>query len=126
LRNIHHHWSGFAIEFYRIWGKTKNILSVQHDRITRPPLLDWNLAVGFFYGASQCERTKCGAGAILKCPDLGTFSLMMNYDTGTNTRGELLALWCILYFSLYKKVKSIQLVGDSKIIIDGFSHENNL
>jgi ribonuclease HI len=89
-------------------------------------LLDWNLAVGFFDGASQCEGSKCGAGAILKCPELGTFSLKMNCGTGTNTRGELLALWCILYFAYFKKVKRLQLVGDSKIIIDWFSHENNL
>jgi ribonuclease HI len=66
------------------------------------------------------------AGAILKCPVLGTFSIKMNCGTGTNTKGELLALWCILYFACYKKVKILQLVGDSKIIIDWFSHENNL
>jgi hypothetical protein len=56
-------------------GENKKSQTVQHIRIDRPPLLDWNLAVGFFDGASQCEGTKCGAGAILKCPDLGTFSL---------------------------------------------------
>jgi len=45
---------------------------------------------------------------------------------GTNTKGELLALWCILYFAGYKKINSIQLVGDSKIIIDWFTNDNNL
>jgi len=88
--------------------------------IGRPPILDWDLAVGFFDGASQCKGNKCGAGAILKFLDLGTFSLKMNCGSGNNTRGELLAMWCILFFSCYKKVKRLQLVGDSKIIIDCF------
>jgi ribonuclease HI len=50
----------------------------------------------------------------------------MNCGRGTNTRGELLALWCILFFASYKKVTRLQLVGDSKIIIDWFTNDNNL
>jgi hypothetical protein len=102
-------------------GENKKIQIAQHHRITRPPLLDWNLAVGFFDGASQCEGSKCGAGAILKCPELGFYSLKLNCGPGTNTRGELLALWSILFFAHYKQIKSLQLVGDSKVIIDWFS-----
>jgi ribonuclease HI len=81
-------------------------------------MLDWNLAVGFFDGASQCDGSKCGAGAILKCPDLGFYNLKMNCGSRTNTRGELLALWCILYIAHFKQIKSLQLVRDLKIIID--------
>jgi ribonuclease HI len=69
---------------------------------------------------------KCGAGAILKCPDLGVFSLKMNCGPGTNTRGELLALWSILFFAQYKQISCLQLVGDSKVIVDWFSFKNNL
>jgi len=50
----------------------------------------------------------------------------MNCGNGTNTKGELLALWCILYFACYKKINMIQLVGDSKIIIDWFTNDCNL
>jgi len=42
----------------------------------------------------------------------------MNCDRGTNTRGELLALWCILFFASYKKVK--------RFTIDWFTNDNNL
>jgi hypothetical protein len=107
-------------------GEIKKSQPTQLSRIDRPPILDWDLAVGFFDGASQDKGAKCGAGAILKCPVLGTFRLKMNCGRGTNTRGELLALWCILFFACYKKVTRLQLVGDSKIIIDWFSNENNL
>jgi ribonuclease HI len=106
--------------------KTKKYRIAQHHRITRPPFLDWNLAVGFFDGASQCEGSKCGARAILKCPELGFYSLKLNCGPGTNTRGELLALWSILFFAHFKQIKSLQLVGDSKVIVDWFSFKNNL
>ena len=69
---------------------------------------------------------KCGAGVVLKCLELGTFRLKLNCGSGTNTRGELLALWCILFFSFYKKVTRLEVVGDSKVIIDWFTNENNL
>jgi len=50
----------------------------------------------------------------------------MNCGRVTNTRDELLALWCILFFACYKNVTRLQLVGDLKIIIDRFFNENNL
>jgi ribonuclease HI len=84
------------------------------------------LAVGFFDGASQERGETCGAGAVLKCPVLGTFRIKMNCGSGTNTKAELLALWCILFFAHYKKVTRLQLVGDSKVIIDWFTNANNL
>jgi hypothetical protein len=99
-------------------GENKKIQKSQHHMVTRPPFLDWNLTVGFFYGASEYEGSKCGARAILKCPDLGVYCLKMNCGPGTNTRGELLALWCILLFYHFKHIKSLQLIGESKIIID--------
>ena len=58
-------WSGFITKSYKTWEKTRKY------RITRPPLSDWNLAVGLFDGASQCKGSKWGGGAILKCLELG-------------------------------------------------------
>lgn len=107
-------------------GELKIAQPNNHDRIDRPPIIDWDLAVGFFDGASQDRGNKCGFGALLKCPFLGTLRFKMNCGRGTNTRGELLALWCILYFACYKKLSRLQLVGDSKIIIDWFTNENYL
>jgi hypothetical protein len=63
--------------------------------------------MGFFYGASQDMGTKCGAGVVLKCLVLGTFRLKMNCGCGTNTKGELLSMWCILYFACYKMVNRL-------------------
>jgi hypothetical protein len=44
----------------------------------------------------------------------------------TNTRGELLTLWSILFFAQYKHIKILELVGDSKIILPWFSFKNNV
>jgi hypothetical protein len=107
-------------------GETKVSNFTKVDRIDMPPILDWDLAVGFFDGASQERGEKCGAGAVLKCPEKGTYKIMMNCGRETNTRGELLTLWCLLYFASYIKVTQLQLVGDSKVIIDWFSNVNDL
>jgi ribonuclease HI len=63
--------------------------------------------VGFFDGASQDRGQKCGAGAVLKCLVKGTFKIMMTCGRGTNTRSELLVVWCLLYFATYLKVTEL-------------------
>jgi len=85
-------------------GETKRLTSSKVSMVDRPPLLDWNMAVGFFDGASQDMVSKCGVEDVLKCPIEGTFRIKMNCGKGTNTRGELLALWCILFFACFKKI----------------------
>ena len=52
--------------------------------------------------------------------------MKMNSGYGTNTKGELLALWCMLYFENVLKVIRLMLEGDSKFIIDWFNNDNNL
>jgi ribonuclease HI len=89
------------------------------------PCLDWDLAVGFFDGASQEWEKSVGQGCT-KMPSFGTYRIKMNCGSGTNTKGELLALWCILYFANVLKVTRLLLAGDSKIIIDWFNNVNNL
>jgi len=82
--------------------------------------------VGFFDGTSQDLGKKCGVGVVLKFPVLGTYRINMNYGSETNTKGELLAMWCILYFVNVMKVSRLLLAQDSKIIIDWFNNVNNL
>jgi hypothetical protein len=49
----------------------------------------------------------------------------MNCGKGTNSKGELMALWLILYFSYLKQVPRLLLMGDSKVIIDWYTNDNN-
>jgi hypothetical protein len=107
-------------------GEFIKVQSVQSQRLARPPLLEGNLVIGVFDGALQNGGEKCGAGALLKCQVQDVYSIKLNCGTGTNTRGELLALWSLLFFSLHKQVSCLQLIGDSKVIVDWFSYKNNL
>jgi ribonuclease HI len=77
-------------------------------------------------GLHKMEEKNVVQGAVLKCPEGGIFSIKMNCGTRTNTRGELMALWSLLFFALHKQVNCLQLVGDSKVIVDWFSYKNNL
>jgi hypothetical protein len=69
-------------------GEFEKVHFVQSQRIARPPLLEGNMAIGFFDGASQIGGDKCGADVILKCQVLGVFNIKLNYGVGTNTRGN--------------------------------------
>jgi ribonuclease HI len=89
-------------------------------------VIETKLAVGFFDGASQSGGEKCGAGAVLKCLEGDIYSIKLSCCMGTNTRGELLAMWSVFFLALDKQVHCLQLVGDSKVIIDWFAYKNNL
>ena len=41
-------------------------------------------------------------------------------------RVEFMALWGALYFSLFKRISTLQIVGDSKVIIDWVAGRANL
>jgi hypothetical protein len=69
-------------------GEIEKDHSIQSQRIAHPPLLEGNLAVGFFYGASENGGVSCGAGLVLKCLVLSVFSIKMNCGHETNTRGS--------------------------------------
>ena len=80
------------------------------------------MAIGFFDGASQGGGTRCGVGAILIAPRLGRYNIKWNCGSGTNTRAELLALWSILHLARTLGIDTIQLAGDSRIIVEWFQN----
>ena len=46
------------------------------------------------------------------------FKLGLCCYQGTNTSGELLVLWFLLYFSLEKNLTSLQVAGDFEVSVD--------
>ena len=78
------------------------------------------MSVGYFDGASQAGGTMCGVGVILISPLLGRYNLKWNCGIGSNTRAELLALWSILHLARSLGIDTIQLVGDSWVIVEWF------
>ena len=50
----------------------------------------------------------------------------MSCSSGSNSKGELLALWIIFFFSNHLKLDGIQIYGDAKVIIDWALNVNNI
>ena len=86
--------------------------------IINPPTFNLSFPICYFDGETQEHGNKCGARATLKVVDSRVYKLKMGYGRGTNTRGELMALWCLLYFVNWNLLSHIQIVGDSKVVID--------
>lgn len=91
---------------------------IYHD----PPLLPRGI-VDFFDGAAQ--NCLCGGGGTLRLDDHSHFQFWIGFGEGTNTRGELLALWALFRLALLKQVVDILIIGDSKVIIDSVEQESS-
>jgi len=72
----------------------------------------------------RVER-RCGAGVFMRCGDF-SYWISMNCGQGTNTIGELLALWCLQYFAKSLDISHLQLLGNSRVVMDRFIHKANL
>ena len=103
-----------------IWNVGSKRPKVLKQRIIQQPTFQYDLSIGYFDWASQEGGTKCGAGAILIAPHLGRYNIKWNCGYGTNTWSELLALWSILHFARSMGIESIQLAGDSRVIVEWF------
>ena len=89
-------------------------------RIISSPLLSSSLPLGFFDRASQENGAKCGARVVLKLREEHISLLKMGYVRGTNSCGEMLGVWILLYFSRTKFISNLQLFGVSKVILFGY------
>ena len=70
------------------------------------PTLTPGIVIGYFDGASQEARLKCGTGALLIINNSICFQLKMGCRGGTNTKGELKSLWTVLFFlQIYCKLQ---------------------
>jgi ribonuclease HI len=70
--------------------------------------------------------SNCGAGGTIFCSDLTNYRWHFNGGDGTNTKVELLGMWASLFLSKKLDIQYIQLIGDSKIVIDWLKKKGNL
>jgi ribonuclease HI len=82
--------------------------------------------VAFFDGASVARGSSCGAGGVIKTGDALEFRWYFNGGEGTNTNAELLGTWASLFIANHLDIQKIQLLGDSKAIIDLLNKKGNL
>ena len=80
------------------------------------PELDENLSNRHFDDAKKYGL--CDAHILLKIKRNHLVKLRMNVGKGSNTRAKLLTLWWLLWFGNKRGIFDIQIVGDSKAVID--------
>ena len=118
FRNIYTTPLQIVNQAHNFWYEDPKLNGLHRSRIIQQPSFMHDKVIGYFDGASQEGGTRCGVGAILISPILGRYNIMWNCGNGTNTRFEMLALWSLLYYARTLDIDTIQIVGDSKVIVD--------
>jgi ribonuclease HI len=83
-------------------------------------------SVAFFDGASEAGGSNCGAGGVIKSCSSMEYRWYLNCGAGTNTKAELMGAWAALFIAKHLDILDIQLLGDSKVIIDWLKKKANL
>jgi ribonuclease HI len=85
-----------------------------------------NITVAWFDGAAQLDGILCGAGGVLKLPDFTVIRWVLNCGRGTNTKAELMGAWETLRLASHMSLQRLQIMGDSKVVIDWLSNRGRL
>jgi ribonuclease HI len=73
---------------------------------------------GFFDGASQGYPPLCGVGIVLFISKDDFFNVRYVPSRGTNMKGELSAMWNLLFYANIMNMRKVWVFGDSKVAID--------
>jgi ribonuclease HI len=79
-----------------------------------------------FDGATLSNGECCGAGGIIKTHASKVIKWYINCGAGTNTKAELMGLWATLTLATLWSIEKIQVLGDSKVIIDWINQKGQL
>jgi ribonuclease HI len=85
--------------------------------------------VACFNATTQADGKQCGArggGGGIKTPDHSVYRWIFNCGEGTNTREELLGVWATLNLATWLAISEIQVLGDSKVVIDWLNDKGRL
>jgi hypothetical protein len=83
-------------------------------------------SIACFDGATFSNGKCCGAGGIIKILESTVFKWYINCGAGTNTKAELMGVWATLTLANLWSIQKIQILGDSKVIIDWINQKGNL
>jgi ribonuclease HI len=105
---------------YKTLGFQKRLMATQKPAPLRDIMIPQhrNTTIAWFDGAAQLDGNQCGAGGVLKSPDLTVYRWVYNCGGGTNTRAELLGVWATLMLASHLSFHRLQVLGDSKVVID--------
>jgi hypothetical protein len=83
-------------------------------------------SIASFDGAALSNGKCCGAGGIIKTLESNVIKWHINCGAGTNTKAELMGVWATLTMATLWSIQKIQILGDSKVIIDWINQKGNL
>jgi hypothetical protein len=89
------------------------------------PSIDFEVPLGNFDGACQGHPPMCKVGVILYINHNHYMFIRYALSVGTNNIVEFIALWTLLETTIKKDIKKIQVMGDSKLVIDWARQKNS-
>lgn len=76
------------------------------------------MILGDFYGANQGQHLICGVGVIIFFNHSHSMFIIYSLRWGSNIGVKYIALWLRLEMAIKKEVKMLQVMYDSKLVID--------
>jgi ribonuclease HI len=87
---------------------------------------NWEMWKDGSNGAAASSGLNNGAGGVIRIKEICSYKWFLNCGSGTNTRAELLGAWALLTLANRLSLKTIHVMGDSKIIIDWLRRKGQL
>jgi len=79
-----------------------------------------------FDGATLSNGRCCVAGGFFKSHDTRITKRYLNCGVGTNTKAELMGLWATLTLASHWTIDNVQILGESKVIINWINQKGQL
>jgi ribonuclease HI len=79
-----------------------------------------------FDGVTLSNGECCGAGGMIKTQTSKVIEWYINCGAGSNTKAELMGLWATLTLATQWSIEKLQVLGDSKVIIDWINQKGQL
>ena len=93
-------------------------IEIKDPRVSVMLELDFGIPWGFFDGVCQGHPPVCAVGVFLCINHNHYIHVCYSPERGTNGRAEFIALRTLLEIASIKDVKKLQIMGDSKLVID--------
>lgn len=94
----------------------RQMLARERKRVDSPAGLEFWQA--WFDGSAVPNPGQIGLGGLLRSPAGVTTELSLNGDIGDSNQAEYMALIAVLELALQQRATSLQVFGDSKIVLD--------
>jgi ribonuclease HI len=116
------------VVFFKILGSLKFSTPARVSPILRqkPILMKAGFSLAYFDGAVVAGGFNCGVGGTIICTNSSVYRWFLNCGEGSNTKAELLGAWATLTIAKLLDLQFIQVLGDSKVIIDWLEQKGKL